>query len=162
MKKTLFILLFSSMFMLGATREYNGETKKELDTTVVVSLKEDTRYSKETIQDYFYNNLTYSIGFNYRKIDSFTKLTNVVTIKINSSDLSKVKELPYVTSAYKEIEYTAYDYSIDDPDYNQYSMTTVPSNYSSIDMNKGSSGEGKNTLVAILDTSLNYYHEAFK
>ena len=162
MKKALILLTFSCAFLLGASQEYNGETKKELDTTVVVSLKEDSRYTKEEIQDYFYNYLTYSIGYDYRKVDSFTALTNVVTLKINSNDLNTIKNLPFVTSAYKEIEYEAYDYSIDDPSYSVYSFSSVPTNYSALDMNKGTSGNGENTLVAILDTSLNYNHEAFK
>ena len=162
MKKALILLTFSCAFLLGASQEYNGETKKELDTTVVVSLKEDSRYTKEEIQDYFYNYLTYSIGYDYRKVDSFTALTNVVTLKINSNDLNTIKNLPFVTSAYKEIEYEAYDYSIDDPSYSVYSFSSVPTNYSALDMNKGNSEDGENTLVAILDTSLNYNHEAFK
>ena len=125
MKKALILLTFSCAFLLGASQEYNGETKKELDTTVVVSLKEDSRYTKEEIQDYFYNYLTYSIGYDYRKVDSFTALTNVVTLKINSNDLNTIKNLPFVTSAYKEIEYEAYDYSIDDPSYSVYSFSSV-------------------------------------
>ncbi len=162
MKKILILLTLSSAFLLGATQEYNGENKKDLDTTIVVSLKEDSRYSKKEIQDYFFNSLTYSIGYDYRKIDSFTSLTNVVTLKINSNDLGIIQNLPLVSSAYKEIEYEAYDYSIDDPDYSVYTFSKVPSNYSALDMNKGDSGNGENTLVAILDTSLNYNHEAFK
>ena len=161
MKKVLFLII-SSMILLGSCQEYNNETKKELDTTVIVSLKEYENTSKEEVQEYFYSYLTNKIGYNYRKKDTFSNIANIISIKINSNDLSTIKELDIVDNAYKEIEYEMSDYSSNDPDYSYLVSNNVPFNYSITDMNIDSNNDGSNTLVAIFDTSLNYDHDSFK
>ncbi len=161
MKRLLFLII-SSMFLISASQEYNNETKKELDTNVIVTLKEYEDISKKEVRNYFYSYLVNEIGYNYRKIDTFSNISNIVTIKINSSDISTIKNIPLVDSCYKEIEYTLNDYSSSDPNYNYLVSNEVPSNYSSLDMNVDSSYKGENTLVAVLDTSLYIDHDSFK
>lgn len=167
MKKSKITLLFS-LFLLSSFGCYfnvnvKSSSKKELDTEIIVALKESNNYDNKKIKNIFINELTNKLNFNYRIKDSYEIKNNYLYLSINNEDLSKVKSLNTVKYAYEEVSYSYEDFDPNDPTYlyngNNEILTT---NYSKIEMNIDDSlNNGENTLVAILDTSLNYDHEIF-
>lgn len=160
---------FISFLLLGFGSYQNifcvTSSKKELDTNIIVALKNSESYSKKEIQNIFFNELRNEVNYSYRKLDTIDAINNYLYLKINKEDLSKINSFHSVNYAYEEIDYELEieDFDPLDPTYIYEGDNEILStNYSKIDMNIDSSlGEGENTIVAILDSALNYDHEAF-
>ena len=163
-KKTLFIPLLGFL-TLAVSINYNNQTKKELNSNVIVSLKDYSNLSKEEEQKYFYNELNSLIGLNYRKVARFDELTNILTLKINKDDLLTIKKLDSINYAYLEqtYEYEPLEFDADDPTYFYGSSNqAMKVNESAKAMNKRNSKDGENTIVAILDSSFNINQNVYK
>lgn len=153
--------------------------------TLIVSLKDtavlDSKSTDETVAEYvssysgqrtlanvkssqekFLANLT-SAGVNYKYKTSFNTILNAVVIEADSSAIETIKGIPSVTSvvfsetyAYPEAVTTA-----------SSDVTSNPSNvyatgiYDSGDIISGYGVDGSGMTVAILDTGLDYTHDAF-
>ena len=157
------LVLCSSIFAISFSlySKKVNPNKKELDTNVIVRIKDSDTYTKDEMSRLFFNELTNTIDYNYRKLDEINGVFNFVSLKVNSSDIEKIEKLETCLYAYEEIEYY---YDPNDPDYNYLGNNNLlDTNYSSINMNIGEDiGKGENTFVAILDSALNYNHEAFQ
>ncbi len=151
--------IFAFSFALYAKKE--NPNKKDLDTNIIVKIKDSDTISKDDMTRRFFNDLTNNISFNYRKIDEINGVFNFVSLKVNSSDIEKINSLSTVEYAYEEFEYY---FDPNDPTYNYLGENNVLAyNYSEKEMNKGDDiKDGENTIVAILDSALNYDHEAFQ
>lgn len=155
------------LFSLNYVKE--NENKKDLDTNIIVSLKEYKNLSKEEVSDIFYQELISNIGFNYRNIDEFNVLGNYLSLKVNSEDIELINSLSTVNYAYEEVEYALseydiYEFSPIDPTYDYRGENQVlETNYSLNEMNFDSSTmkRGDNTFIAILDSAFNLEHESF-
>lgn len=151
--------IFAFSFALYSKKE--NPNKKDLDTNIIVKIKDSDTISKDDMTRRFFNDLTNNISFNYRKIDEINGVFNFVSLKVNSSDIEKINSLSTVEYAYEEFEYY---FDPNDPTYNYLGENNVLAyNYSEKEMNKGDDiKDGENTIVAILDSALNYDHEAFQ
>lgn len=164
--KKVFFLSIGLSFLLGASfyfESINTSTKKELDTNCLVSLKEKDSYSKKEVQESFLNNLKSNIGYNYRIKDTFMNISNIISLKVNSEDIDLISELNEVNYVQIDYEYTL-NYSPSDPTYSYLGDNEIIDlNYSLKTMNgiNLTTNEGKNTMVAILDSSLNIDHSDF-
>lgn len=104
------------------------------------------------------NTLT-SLDIDYKVVYKYNTVTNAVAIEVNTKYLSGIKSLPQVKSVYVSETY-AYPQTVKS---SRSAVTTNPSNvyptgiYDSSDCGYDGSG----TTVAILDTGLDYTHEAF-
>ncbi len=113
-------------------------------------------------------------GISYKLKGTYDVLLNAVAIEIDTQYVSKIKKMDgvksaVITTAYAEpktVKTTAtqevfnttskYDTGI----YNSLDYTDVNNAYNNTDGAKGDYGEG--TVVAVLDTGLDYTHEAFQ
>ena len=161
-----FILLFASAISLSGAALYNEgifdkTPKKELDTTVLVSLKDYKNLSKEAEQNLFFNELIQKIGFNFRNISSFDYIANILELKVNKDDIPLISSFSTINYVDEEKSYV---YNPSDPQYSYYfDNSIIDQNYSYLTMNGDESeNRGKNTLVAVLDTSLNFNHVDFE
>lgn len=151
--------IFAISFALYTKKE--NSNKKDLDTNIIVKIKDSDSLDKSEMSRLFFNELTNTVSFNYRKLDEINGVFNFVSLKVNSEDIEKINSLSNVEYAYEEIEYY---FDPNDPTYNYLGENEIlTTNYSEIEMNKGENiSDGENTIVAVLDSALNYDHEAFQ
>ena len=151
--------IFAFSFALYTKKE--NPNKKDLDTNIVVRIKDSESIDKDEMTRRFFVELTNNISFNYRKVDEINGVFNFICLKVNSSDIEKINSLSTVEYAYEEFEYY---FDPNDPTYNYLGKNEILiTNYSENEMNKGEEiKDGENTIVAILDSALNYDHEAFQ
>ncbi len=163
MKKNGLLVFFASVFALSFCLYIKNDigNKKDLDTNVIVRLKDSDVYSKEEMSRAFYNELVSIVSFNYRNVESIDEVLNFKVLKVNSEDINKINNMSTVEYAYEEIEYY---FDPSDPTYDYFGYNEVlDTNYSEIEMNIGEDiKDGENTIVAVIDSCLNYNHEAFQ
>lgn len=163
--KRVFLLFISAIALSGAVLYNEGifdkTPKKELDTTVLVSLKDYENLTKEAEQNLFFNELIQKIGFNFRNISYFDYIANILELKVNKEDIALISSFSSVNYIDEEKEYY---YNPSDPKYSYYfDNQIIDQNYSYLTMNGDETeNRGKNTLVAVLDTSLNFNHIDFQ
>ncbi len=108
----------------------------------------------ERSQADFLSSLTKS-GIAYTLVDSYTTVVNAVAIKVNTSKLSKIKSFSKVVTASVSETYAVPNAIVD--------AQTNPNNVytTGIYNSEGYGDGGSGMTVAILDTGLDYTHEAF-
>jgi lactocepin len=158
---------------------------KDTVTTVIVSLSEKSLVEKsgedETVAEYmttydggktikkitsaqntFLSNLS-SLGVNYTVVDRYNTVLSGVAIKVNTKYLSTIKSISGVTGAYVSEKYaypeTTTGTSSTSAVTNESNMYATGIYNSSAQVAAGYDGSGM--TVAILDTGLDYTHEAF-
>ena len=167
MKKRV-ILLFAAFTLLSTSMisNLNKDTLNKRDTNIVVELKDTQSKSveeREIIQKNFLNELQSQIGLNYRVLNTYSNISNMINLQISSLDYEKVENIRYVNNIFEnktfDYEDTYESYFVPDTTNN----TKPDKDYSRIEMNiPTSSKDGANTLICVIDDSFNVNHEMFK
>lgn len=167
MKKRV-ILLFAAFTLLSTSMisNLNKDTLNKRDTNIVVELKDTQSKSveeREIIQKNFLNELQSQIGLNYRVLNTYSNISNMINLQISSLDYEKVENIRYVNNIF---ENKTFDYEDTYESYfvpNTTNNTKPDKDYSRIEMNiPTSSKDGANTLICVIDDSFNVNHEMFK
>ena len=167
MKKRV-ILLFAAFTLLSTSMisNLNKDTLNKRDTNIVVELKDTQSKSvedREIIQKNFLKELQSQIGLNYRVLNTYSNISNMINLQISSLDYEKVENIRYVNNIFEnktfDYEDTYESYFVPDTTNN----TKPDKDYSRIEMNiPTSSKDGANTLICVIDDSFNVNHEMFK
>ncbi len=167
MKKRV-ILLFATFTLLSTSMisNLNKDTLNKRDTNIIVELKDTQSKSveeREIIQKNFLNELQTQIGLNYRVLNTYSNISNMINLQISSLDYEKVENIKYVNNIFEnktfDYEDTYESYFVPDTTNN----TKPDKDYSRIEMNvPTSSKDGANTLICVIDDSFNVNHEMFK
>lgn len=137
------------------TKDENQSASAYLETFSGKSALKSVRDS----QEYFLDQLSRS-GVKYKLISSFNTVLNAVSIEVDVSDVQKIKKLPQVTSVVFSETY-AYPKEAESE-----GGTGIISNVYGTGIYDSSAfledyADGTNIKVAVLDTGLDYTHEAF-
>ena len=167
MKKSL-VLLFASLTLLSSSliSNLNKDTLNKRDTNILIELKgsdSESEEDKNVIKKEFIKILQSKIGLNYRVLNSYSNISNMLNIEISSLDYEKVKNISYVINVFenKTFSYEDSHESYFAPDTTNNSKPDK--DYSRIEMNiPSSSNDGTNTLICIIDDSFKVDHEMFK
>ncbi len=92
-------------------------------------------------------------GIAYELRYSYTALTNAFSVEVDYSDVDKIREINGVESVYYGNTYAQPEFTVSENDANVYSTGI----YDSSDVEY----DGAGTVVAVLDTGLDYTHKAF-
>ncbi|MDE6613833.1 MAG: hypothetical protein K2K28_04705, partial [Clostridia bacterium] len=105
------------------------------------------------------NTLT-SLDIDYKVVYKYSTVTNAVALQLNTKYISKIKSLSQVKAAYVSETYAYPDAAAT----SKSAAVTNPSNVYPTGIYDSSDCEydGSGTTVAILDTGLDYTHEAFQ
>ena len=162
MKKHLLSLsVFSAfaLFSLGfvGTKSYANEATVLNDEVMVIS-KENVD-NEDLLRD-----IRSICGYNFKITNTFTGIVNGYKIQVNENYLPYLRKLNSVeTVSHDNVVATQ---SADEyKDYTSALLTEAPENDSLADMHvssKAGSRRGEGTLIAVLDSSFSYKHNAFK
>ena len=83
--------IFAISFALYTKKE--NSNKKDLDTNIIVKIKDSDSLDKSEMSRLFFNELTNTVSFNYRKLDEINGVFNFVSLKVNSEDIEKINSL---------------------------------------------------------------------
>lgn len=167
MKKRIILLLATfTLLSTSMISNLNKDTLNKRDTNIFVELKDTESKSseeREVIQKSFLKELQSKIGLNYRVLNSYTNISNILNLQISSVDYEKVENISYVTNIFEnevfECEESYESYFVPDTT----NKTKPDKDYSRIEMNiPSSSKDGENTMICIIDDSFNVNHEMFK
>jgi len=185
-----FLLTLGAFSFLIGGASLNSEVPeyKNENTTYLLSLDNDLVGNEEKVkknQQDVLNNLFYKLGYKFTYLDSYTKASNILKIRANSSLIEEIKNVPGVNKVYENKMYTFGDfpnYSATDlkegyivNSYNELDekesadfvlKDEQKENQSATNMNAPVSNTdsklGEGTLIAILDASFMIEHTWFK
>ena len=144
----------------------NKDTLNKRDKNIFVELKDvdlNSIEDREVIQNKFLNVLKSKIGLNYRVLNTYSNISNIINLQISTLDYEKVENISYVKNVF-ENQTISYEDDLNDyfvPD--TKNVTKPDKDYSRIQMNiPSSSKDGENTLICVIDDSFKVDHEMFK
>ena len=160
------ILLLIATFTLLSTSlisNLNKDTLNKRDINIFVELKDNETESieeKSNVKKQFIRDLQSKVGLNYRVLNSYSNVSNMLNIEISSLDYEKVQNISLVKNVFENKTFS-YDESYFVPD--TTNNTKPDKDYSRIEMNiPSSSKDGENTLICVIDDSFKVDHEMFK
>ena len=176
-KVSLLMLTLGALSFAISSTDYNKVSKDPLNKTLIVTLNVDPFTNNEesvlASQSAFRKSLHNYIGYNYKVVDTYTKATNAILLKVNEDNVNIIKNMPLV------------DNVTEDKVYHFASMTNseiegVSTINESISLNSSeesgnvsnnsldtmdvpeTSNKGAGTLVAVLDSGFYTEHNAFR
>jgi len=110
-----FLLTLGAFSFLIGGASLNSEVPeyKNENTTYLLSLDNDLVGNEEKVkknQQDVLNNLFYKLGYKFTYLDSYTKASNILKIRANSSLIEEIKNVPGVNKVYENKMYTFGDF----------------------------------------------------
>jgi len=163
MNKKLTILISSiSILNFSLIFNLNKNTLNPRDLNVFIELKDfgsNDEVSKKLVKEEFKRELQSIVGLNYRKINEYSLISNMVNLEISSRDYEEIKNLKIVKNSFKNHTYNC----TFEGESTEKEVIKPDKDYSRIEMNiPDYSKDGENTLICIIDDSFKIDHEMFK
>lgn len=168
MKINYIIQCLTLLTLLPISLSFNKLEKLPIkNRDIIISLQDKNNLKDNNIiKNKFLRDLNYKLNFDYEIKNEFNEIGNIVQLKVNEKYLDIIKKSPYIQNLTLNKSYQQYNYNKTYFDSFNYDNNIIKpdQNYSRKEMNYpnySSFSDGKNVLIAIIDTGFDLKHEMF-